>query len=118
MGRLGKTTNLSCILVWRLQQKKATVYCDNGTHAYVLTSTGVKRVSLWDRKRIQALDESIHCCALVDINPAFIDTSYTIPSQHCSSRQSGGRNFSQSGSRNFLQTEERKDILYSHLEMG
>ena len=66
---LGKTVGLSCILVWRLLEKKPTIYCSNKTHAYVFTSIGVQVVSLGDGKRIEALDKSIHCCALVDVNP-------------------------------------------------
>jgi len=55
--------------VWRLQEKKPTVYCNSQKHAYVFTDTGVDRVSLKDENRIKALDTNIHCCGLVDINP-------------------------------------------------
>ena len=39
---LGKSVSLSCILVWRLWEKKPTVYCKDKTCAYVFTSMGVK----------------------------------------------------------------------------
>ena len=84
---LGKTVGLSCILVWRLQQKKPTIYCSNKTHAYVFTSTGVQRVSLRDGKRIDVLDKSIHCCALVDVNPDLLE----VPSQFQPSLARQGR---------------------------
>ncbi len=74
---LGKTVGLSCILVWRLQEKKQTVYCNSKTYAYVFTDTGVDRVPLKDEERIKALDKSIDCCALVDINPDLL----AVPSQ-------------------------------------
>ncbi len=69
INTLGKTVGLACILVWRLQEKKPTVYCNSQTYAYVFTDTGVDRVSLKDEKRIKALDTNIHCYGLVDINP-------------------------------------------------
>jgi hypothetical protein len=84
---LGKTVCLSCILVWRLQEKKPTIYCSNKTHAYEFTSTGVNRVSLRDGKRIQALDKSVHCCALVDINADLLE----VPSQFGPSLDRQGR---------------------------
>ncbi len=68
---LGKTAGLSCVLVWRLQEKKPTVYCDNDSRAFVFTNTGLEQVSLLgnSNKRIEELDKSIDCCALVDISP-------------------------------------------------
>ena len=73
----GKTVGLSCVLVWRLQEKKPTVYCDEDTCAYVFTNTGVTLVSLSNQKRIEELDKSTDCCALVDLNMSLL----TIPSQ-------------------------------------
>ncbi len=84
---LGKTVGLSCILVWRLQEKKPTIYCDDDTRAYVFTSTGVKEVSLLNRERIELLDKSIHCCALVDVNPNLLK----VPSQFQPSLDRQGR---------------------------
>jgi len=84
---LGKTVGLSCILVWRLQEKKPTVYCNDNTCAYVFTSTGVKEVSLSNRKRIEQLDKSTDCCALVDINPDLLEA----PSQFRPSLTRQGR---------------------------
>jgi hypothetical protein len=84
---LGKTVGLSCILVWRLQEKKPTIYCSNKTHAYVFSSTGVQLVFLRDGQRIEALDESIHCCALVDVNPDLLE----VPSQFQPSLRRRGR---------------------------
>jgi len=86
--------------VWRLQEKKPTIYCSNETHAYVFTGTGVQRVSLIDGKCIEELDKSIHCCALVRgrHQPGLIGSSFTIPILCRLSRQSGGCNFSQPGS--------------------
>jgi len=84
---LGKTVGLSCILVWRLQAKKSTVYCKDNTCAYVFTSTGVEKVSLSNRRRIEQLDKSTHCCALVDINPGLLE----VPSQFQPSLDRQGR---------------------------
>ena len=84
---LGKTVGLSCILVWRLQEKKPTVYCSSKNHAYVFTSTGVQLASLSDGKRIEVLDKSIHCCALVDVNPNLLE----VPSQFQPSLRRRGR---------------------------
>ena len=84
---LGKTVGLSCVLVWRLQEKKSTVYCDDNTSAYVFTSTGVKEVSLSNRKRIEQLDKFTQCCALVDINTDLLE----VPSQFRPSPDRQGR---------------------------
>jgi hypothetical protein len=46
-------------------------------YAYVFMDSGVQRVTLEKGKRIEALDKSIHCCGLVDINPNLLD----VPSQ-------------------------------------
>ena len=74
---LGKTVGLSSILVWRLHNKEPTVYCDHASYAYVFTGKGVKEVDLLKEKRIEELDKSTGCCALVDIN----NTSLQVPSQ-------------------------------------
>jgi hypothetical protein len=84
---LGKTVGLSCILVWRLQEKKPTIYCSHKSHAYVFTDTGVQRVPLMDGNRIEVLDKSIHCCALVDVNPDLLE----VPSQFHPSLDRQGR---------------------------
>jgi hypothetical protein len=84
---LGKTVGLSCILVWRLQEKKPTIYCNDDTRAYVFTSSGVQPVSLRDGKRIEVLDKSIHSCALVDVNPDLLK----VPSQFQPSLDRRGR---------------------------
>lgn len=70
---IGKTAGLSCILVWRLQQKKPTVYCNNKAYAFVFTDSGVQQVLLSREWRINFLDQSVDCCGLVDINPELLD---------------------------------------------
>jgi hypothetical protein len=84
---LGKTVGLSCILVWRLQEKKPTVYCSNKHACIRVHQYWGSEVSLRDGKRIEELDKSIHCCALVDINPDLLE----VPSQFQPSLDRRGR---------------------------
>ncbi len=86
-GILGKTVGLSCILVWRLQEKKPTIYCNHKSYAYVFTDTGVRRVLLMDGNRVEVLDKSTHSCVLVDINPDLLE----VPSQFRPSLKRRGR---------------------------
>ncbi len=44
-----------------------TIYCDQGTHAYVFDNTGVRRLTLSARYRIPELDRDSECCALVNL---------------------------------------------------
>lgn len=74
---LGKTVGLSSILVWRLQEKKPTIFCSHKSYTYVFTDTGVQRVPLMDGNRIEVLDKFTHSCVLVDINPDLLE----VPSQ-------------------------------------
>ena len=59
--------------MWRLQEKKPTIYCSHKSYAYVVTDTGVNRVPLVDGNRVEVLDKSTHSCALVDINPDLLE---------------------------------------------
>jgi len=63
----GKTVFLNNVLVHRLQAKLVTIFCDVGTHAYVFSDKGVRRVSLGDGARIPELDDNPHSCALVNL---------------------------------------------------
>jgi len=84
---IGKTTCLSYILVRRLQEKKPTVYCDQPDFAYVFTNTGVQEVPLKLNRRISALDASVSCCGLIDINQDLTE----LPQQFRPSRFRRGR---------------------------
>lgn len=63
----GKTVFLNDVLVYRLQAKMVTIFCDVGTQAYVFSDEGVRRVSLGNGVRIPELDNNPHSCALVNL---------------------------------------------------
>ena len=55
---LGKSVGLSCILVWRHQEKELTSFCSHKSYAFVFTDSGVQGVSLMDGIRIEQFNNS------------------------------------------------------------
>jgi hypothetical protein len=71
---LGKTTSLSYILVRRLQDQKAAIYCNRKNVAYVFTTAGVQKVTWKGDEPIEVLDgPTASFCALVNIHPGLVE---------------------------------------------